>query len=101
MRINIDKTKTMVFSKRSIQQVGNTKLNNIIIEEVSSSVYFGSKLTWDNDSMEKIKRGIQLATGAYSGLKIVWKDIRLETKVLQLQTCVFSVLYYMRLKLEN
>jgi len=30
-----------------------------------------------------IKRRIQLATGTYSGLKIIWKDnnIRLETKV--------------------
>jgi len=37
---------------------------------------------------EVIKRKLQLATVAYSFLKIVWKgkNIRLETKVLLLQT---------------
>ena len=76
--------------------MGTQSLKNIIIEDVSSFVYLGSKLTWDNDCMEDMKRRIQLATGAYSGLKIVWKDknIRLETKVYLLQTCVFSVLLY-------
>jgi len=51
------------------------------------SYYLGSKLTWDNDSMEDIKRRKQLATAA------LWNDkhIRLETKVQQLQTYVFSV----------
>jgi len=56
MLINTVKTKTMVFSKRRMKHVGNTKLNNIAIEEVPNFVHLGSKLTWDNDSMEDIKR---------------------------------------------
>jgi len=60
------------------------------MEEVSNSEYLGSKFTWDNDSMEDMKQRIQLATRGYNGLKIVWKDanIRLETKVQLIQTCV-------------
>jgi len=57
-----------------MQQVGNTKLNNIFIEQVSNCVYLGSQFTWTNGRMEDIKRRIQLAAGAYSALKIVWQD---------------------------
>ena len=50
---------------------------------MDSFVYLGAKLTWDNDSSEEIKRRMQLATGAFSDLKVVWRDkgIRLTTKV--------------------
>jgi len=52
----------MMFSKRSTQQIGSTKLNKITIKEVSNCAYQGSKLTWDNDSMKDIKRWQQERT---------------------------------------
>jgi len=45
-----------------MKQVGSTKLDNIIVEEVSNIVNLGKKIKWDNDSMEDIKRRVQLAT---------------------------------------
>ena len=66
------------------------------IEDVDTFVYLGANITWNNNSSEDITRRIQLAAGAYGALKVFWKDkgINLDTKVLLLRTCVFSVLLY-------
>jgi hypothetical protein len=92
--LNINKTKTMVFGDRnidnSIQVAGNT------IENVEKFEYLGSLLTWDNNCSEEIKRRIGKATGAMASLKHIWnsKKLKLENKLRILTTCVFSVLLY-------
>ena len=96
MQINRDKTMTMVFRRRAMGPDGKITLNGTDLKDVDSFVYLGAKLTWDNDSSEEIKRRMQLATGASSDLKVVWRDkgIRLTTKVQLLCACVFAVLLY-------
>ena len=96
MQINTDKTKTLIFRRKTITDAESIKLNGEEIENVDNFVYLGSNITWNNDSTEDIKRRIRLATGAYGALKTIWKDknIRLETKLQLLNTCVFSVLLY-------
>ena len=81
MQINRDKTMTMVFRRRAMGPDGKITLNGTDLKDVDSFVYLGAKLTWDNDSSEEIKRRMQLATGAFSDLKVVWRDkgIRLTT----------------------
>ena len=92
--LNINKTKTMVFGGRnidnSIQVAGNT------IENVEKFEYLGSLLTWDNNCSEEIKRRIGKATGAMASLKHIWnsKKLKIENKLRILTTCVFSVLLY-------
>src|ERR1700722_4237388 len=92
--LNINKTKTMVFGDRnidnSIQVAGNT------IENVEKFEYLGSLLTWDNNCSEEIKRRIGKATGAMASLKHIWnsKKLKTENKLKILTTCVFSVLLY-------
>jgi hypothetical protein len=92
--LNINKTKTMVFGDRnidnSIQVAGNT------IENVEKFEYLGSLLTWDNNCSEEIKRRIGKATGAMASLRHIWnsKKLKLENKLRILTTCVFSVLLY-------
>ena len=90
--LNINKTKTMVFGDRnidnSIQIAGNT------IENVEKFEYLGSLLTWDNNCSEEIKMRIGKATGAMASLRHIWngKKLKLENKLRILTTCVFSVL---------
>jgi hypothetical protein len=92
--LNINKTKTMVFGDRnidnSIQVAGNT------IENVEKFEYLGSLLTWDNNCSEEIKRRIGKATGTMASLKHIWnsRKLKLENKLRILTTCVFSVLLY-------
>ena len=54
--VHTDKTKTMLFRERNIdddiQVAGNT------IENVENFEYLGSLLTWDNNCSDKIKRRI-------------------------------------------
>ena len=65
--LNINKTKTMVFGERnidnSIQIAGNT------IENVEKFEYLGSLLTWDNNWSEEIKMRIGKAIGAMASLR--------------------------------
>ena len=92
--VNINKTKTMVFGDRnidnSIQIAGNT------IENVEKFEYLGSLLTWDNNCSEEIKMRIGKTTGTMASLRHVWnsKKLKLENKLRILTTCVFSVLLY-------
>jgi hypothetical protein len=92
--LNINKTKTMVFGDRNIdnniQVAGNT------IENVEKFEYLGSLLTWDNNCSEEIKRRIGKATGAMASLRHIWsgKKLKIQNKLRILTTCVFSVLLY-------
>jgi hypothetical protein len=94
LRINIGKTKSMVFGESSLAQP--LKVENNEIENVSEFVYLGSLLTWDNDCSAEIKRRIAKAMGAMAGLRTIWKSkhITLQLKMKLLKVCVFSILLY-------
>jgi hypothetical protein len=94
LTVNTNKTKTMIFGDRNIEQelqvVGET------IENVEKFEYLGSLLTWDNNCFDKIKRRIGKATGAMASLKHIWncKKLKVYNKLKVLTTYVFSVLLY-------
>ena len=94
LRINIGKTKTMVFGSEDID--GEIKVGNQVIENVKEFVYLGSLLTWDNDCARDIKARIAKAKGLMAGFNNIWKSkqISYRTKLNVLKTCVFSTALY-------
>ena len=94
LRINVDKTKTMVFGRDTIDK--EIKVQDQTIENVTQFVYLGSLLTWNNDCTKEIKTRIAKAKGAMAGLNTIWssKQISYRTKLNVLMTCVFSTALY-------
>jgi len=94
LMLNINKTKTMVFGDRNIEN--KIQVTDGTIENVEKFEYLGSLITWDNNCSEEIKRRIGKATGALASLKHIWnsKKLKIENKLKILTTCVFSVLLY-------
>jgi len=83
LKINIQKTITMVFGQENI--IEELMINSTRIENVTEFVYLSSLLTWDNDCSKEIKRRIARATGAMAGLKKIWNStyiISVRTKLL-------------------
>jgi hypothetical protein len=94
LKINVDKTKTMVFGKKTIDR--EIKVQDEVIENVTEFVYLGSLLTWNNDCTKDIKARIAKAKGVMAGLNSIWnsKQISYKTKLNVLKTCVFSTALY-------
>jgi hypothetical protein len=63
LSINVDKTKIMIQTRKTIVNQVN-RINNQEIERVDSFVYLGSSLSTTNDETIKIRR-IFLASRAY------------------------------------
>ena len=94
LRINIGKTKTLVFGKQRFEE--EVVLNNQKLENVPEFTYLGSVITWDNNCMKDIKLRIAKAKGVMSGFNSIWKSkvITYKTKLQILKTCVLSVALY-------
>lgn len=94
LKVNVDKTKTMIFGKKTIDR--EIKVQEELIENVTEFVYLGSLLTWDNDCTKEIKARIAKAKGVMAGLNNIWnsKQISYKTKLNVLRTCVFSTALY-------
>jgi len=94
LRINIGKTKTMVFGSETIEQ--QMKVGNIEIENVTEFEYLGSLLTWNNDCGKEIRKRTAKALGAMAGFKNIWtsREISIATKLSIVRTCIFSILLY-------
>ena len=92
--LNTNKTKTMIFGERNIDN--NIQVAGETIENVEKFEYLGSLLTWDNNCSDEIKRRIGKATGTMASLKHIWnsKKLKIDNKLKVLTTCVFSVLLY-------
>lgn len=94
LRINVGKTKTMVFGQEDIESeitLGNNKIDN-----VKEFIYLGSLLTWDNDCTKDIRARTAKAKGVMAGFNNIWKSkqISYKTKISILRTCVFSIALY-------
>src|SRR6218665_1844816 len=81
LKINVDKTKTMVFGEESTDV--EIKVQDEVIEGVKEFVYLGSLLTWNNDCTKEIKRRTAKAKGVMAGLNTIWnsKQISYKTKL--------------------
>ena len=94
LRINIDKTKTMVFGSETIEQ--QMKVGNIELENVTEFEYLGSLLTWNNDCGKEIRKRTAKALGAMAVFKNIWasREISIATKISVLRMCIFGILLY-------
>ena len=86
LKINVDKTKAMVFGEATTDM--EIKVQDEVIENVKE---LGSLLTWNNDCTKEIKRTAK-AKGVMAGLNTIWnsKRISYKAKLNVLKTCVFS-----------
>jgi hypothetical protein len=94
LKINIGKTKTMVFGREDSEK--RLKIGDQVIENVGQFVYLGSLLTWDNNCTKEIQTRIAKAKGIMAGFNNIWKSkqISYKTKLSVLKTCVFSTALY-------
>jgi len=94
LKINIGKTKTMVFGKESL--ANKVEIDGMQIDNVNEFVYLGSLLTWDNDCSKEMKRRLDKAIGAMAGFSTIWKSrhVSIQVKLKLLYVYVFSVLLY-------
>ena len=94
LKINMKKTKTMVFGKKEIDK--KLEVMNQAIENVEEFVYLGSLITWDNDCSKDIRTRIAKGKGMMENFKTLWrnKNISFTTKLNVLKTCVFSTMLY-------
>lgn len=94
LKINVGKTKTMVFGKREIEVP--MKVGTEAIENVDEFVYLGSTLTWNNDCSVEINKRIAKATGVMAAFNNIWKSnaVSNSTKLAIIRTFVWSVFLY-------
>ena len=91
LKLNIQKTKIMVFSPITSWQIdGGT------VETVTDFIFGGSKITADGDCSHEIKRHLLLGRKVMTNLDSIFKsrDITLSTKVCQVKAMVFPVVMY-------
>src|SRR5207244_3027436 len=81
LKINIEKTKTMIFAKEDIEQQIEVGLLNSRIENVKEFVYLGSVLTWDNDCSKDIRARIKSKRS--NGW--IWRDMEQQRNQIQYQ----------------
>jgi len=62
LRINISKTKTLVFGSEITEE--KMKVGDKQLENVTEFDYLGSLISWDNDCGKEIRRRIAKALGA-------------------------------------
>lgn len=94
LKMNFNKTKTMVFGDTTMEQ--EICIDGIQLENVEDFTYLGSKMTHDLDCKSEIKVRTAKGMTALKALDKVWKSksISLRTKISVLNTCVFSSMLY-------
>ena len=90
-QLNIQKTKTMVFSPITSWQIGGESL-----ETMREFIFGGSKITEDGECSHEIKRCLLLVRKAMTNLDSILKsrDITLPTKIHLVKAMVFPVVMY-------
>ncbi|XP_075151162.1 uncharacterized protein LOC142225273 [Haematobia irritans] len=96
LKINIQKTKFMIISKKQEYKNAVLKIQNSNVERVKSFKYLGATITDQWDSSKEIRCRIELARDAFLKYKKVFvsHDINLETKIRFVKAYVWSVLLY-------
>ena len=91
LKLNIQKTKTMVSSPITSWQIGGET-----VETVADFNFLGSQITADGDCSHEIKRHLLLGRKVMTNLDSILKsrDITLPTKVCLVKAMVFPVFMY-------
>ena len=91
LKLNIQKTKIMAYGS-----ITSWEIDGETVETVSDFIFWGSKITADNDCSHEIKRRLLLGRKVMTKLDIILKrrDITLSTKVHLVKATVFPVVMY-------
>ena len=91
LRLNIQKTKIMVSSP-----ITSWEIDGETVETVSDFIFWGSKITADDDCSHEIKRHLLLGRKVITNLDSIFKsrDITLPTKVHLVKAMVLPVVMY-------
>ena len=91
LKLNIQKTKIMVFSPITSLQIGGET-----VETVSDWIFWGSKITADGECSHEMKRRLLLGRKAMTNLDSLLKSrhITVPTKVLLVKAMVFPVVIH-------
>jgi Reverse transcriptase (RNA-dependent DNA polymerase) len=73
-RINISKTKTMVFESETTEQL--IKVPNIEIENVTDFEYLRSLPTWSNDCRKGLRKRLAKCSGCHGGIQRTFGQVR-------------------------
>ena len=94
LTMNFDKTKTMVFGEKEIDQ--KIIVDGHELENVDHFTYLGCCVTYDLSCKKEIVIRIAKATAALKAMEKIWKSkaINLQTKLSVLNTCIFSCMLY-------
>ena len=91
LRLNIQKTKIMASGP-----ITSWQIDGEVVETVSDFIFWGSKITADDDCNHEIKRHLLLGRKAMTNLDSILKsrDITLPAKVHLVKAMVFPVVTY-------
>ena len=91
LKLNIEKTKIMVFGSITSWQIEGGK-----VEAVKDFIFLGSQISADGDCSHEIKRYFLIERKAMTNLDSILKsrDITLPTKVCIVQAMVFPIVMY-------
>ena len=92
--VNVNKTKSMVFSKQAVEAV--IRINNQPVEQVHSFRYLGATVNDQIDPKIEIKSRIEQARGTFIGMRdlFVNRGLTLQLRMRLLRCYVFPVLTY-------
>jgi hypothetical protein len=94
LKLNTSKTKMMVFSKKPVKS--ELRINNVIIEQVSSLKYLGTILKENYDYKHEIRCRIEQARHAFLNMKnlLAGQQLNLELRMRIVRCYIFPVLMY-------
>jgi hypothetical protein len=94
MRINKNKTKVMIISRREPEQL-QIEIGGQVLEQVHQFKYLGSLLTEDGKSEKEVKTRIAMAKDAFNRhQKLLTSNINRNLKKRLIKTLIWSVLLY-------
>ena len=96
MNMDVNKTKTMVISRKDVIPQAKIYIDCQLIEQVPRSTYLGQLITEEGKCEEKIKRRIGQSRTAFNNMKIVLccRKLPLPSRFMLLKCYVWPILLY-------
>ena len=96
MRMNIEKTKSMILSRSDENRQMNLKLKGESIDQVDRFTYLGQLLVSDGKSDDVIKRRIEIARGAFRSMSntLNSRDLSIKIRKRLVNRYIWSTLLY-------
>ena len=96
LKINVSKTKFMIFSRGKVKNVKILYMDDTPIERVDTFTYLGVKLKYNNTFQTAIKHNVEKAKKALFKLEMTWLkvDVSIPTKIHLFDHTIMPILLY-------